>query len=187
MTQRNQLHLHPIDLSVYHGMIKHGMLTESDKVELIHGQIVTMSPKGSRHAACLSEVNRWLNQHVSRSMIVRPQDPIQIPNHSEPEPDLALVKFREDKYANGHPLPEEVLLVIEIADSSLDYDRRVKAPLYAEAGIPAYWIINLPDGVIEQHTQPLGDRYKTVRVLERGERLNLPGSDLGVLVEDWLL
>jgi Uma2 family endonuclease len=187
MTPQTQLSLHSIDLTVYHGMIEHGLLSEDDKVELISGKIVTMSPKGSRHAACLRKIMTWLPKRVGSRAQIQVQDPIQIPELSEPEPDLALVRPRADFYADRHPLPEEVLLIIEIADSSLDYDRNIKAPLYAAAGIPAYWIINLPEGVIEQHTQPLGDRYKAVRIMERGERLSLPASDLEVWVEDWLV
>ena len=187
MTQQTPLHLHPIDLSVYHSMIEHGMLSEADKVELIHGQLVTLSPKGSRHAGCLRKIMTWLPNQVGDRAQIQVQDPIQIPDISEPEPDLAFAKPRADFYAERHPLPDEVLLLIEIADSSLDYDRNIKGPLYAAAGIPAYWIINLPEQVVECHEAPWGERYKRVQVLQPRERLRFPALDIDADVADWLI
>ena len=177
----------PIKSAVFHRMIEAGLFGEKDHVELIHERLMDKGPKTPRHAACRSQVLAYLASRVGEEVGIQVQGSIYFPDHSQPEPDIALLRYRDDFHPDRYPLPDEVLLIIEIADSSLDYDRHIKGPLYAEAGIPAYWIINLQAGVIEAHTQPLGDRYKTVQVAERGERLSLPTSDLEVLVDDWLV
>ncbi len=182
-----QLRPFQIDLATYHRMVELGILGEDDSVELIEGQIVTMSPKGSRHAACLAKINDWLTPKLSGQAQLRLQDPIQIPDLSEPEPDLALVLPRADYYLDGHPLPKDVILLAEIAESSLKIDREVKVSLYARAGISAYWIINLVDGIIEVHQQPMGDRYKEVTMIQPEEIMVVPVLGLEFKASDWLL
>lgn len=167
----------------YHRMAEVGILSEDDRVELIEGEIVKMSPIGSRHAACVGRLNRLLQRLVRLDAIVRVQDPIRLDVYSEPEPDVALVKTRDDFYSREHPGPGDVLLLIEVADTSVERDLEAKLPLYARAGIPEVWLVNLPAETIEVNSRPDSGEYReTVRV-KRGETVtsrNIPGLDLGV-------
>ena len=150
-----QTTIRTFSLEEYHWLIEHGFFHEDERVELIQGILHQMSPKGLRHAACLTRGLRIFNAALSDRACVRAQDPITLPDsNSEPEPDLVVAQRREDDYASHHPLPENVLLVIEIANSSLDYDRRVKVPLYAAAGISEYWLVNLREDKIEVYREP---------------------------------
>lgn len=142
-------------LEEYHWLIEQGFFHEDERVELIEGVLHKMSPKGLRHAACLTRALRFFNAALGDRACVRAQDPITLPDSiSEPEPDLVVARRRDDDYVNHHPLPEDVALVVEIANSSLEYDRRVKVPLYAAAGITEYWIVNLREDLIEVYRQP---------------------------------
>lgn len=138
----------------YHAMTAAGILSEDERVELIAGEIVKMAPIGSRHAGCVKKLNRRLSRALGDRALVSIQDPILLGEGVEPEPDLALLRPREDDYTLSHPRPGDVLLVIEVADASLDYDRRVKIPLYAQAGVPEMWIVNLLQGEIEVYHGP---------------------------------
>jgi Uma2 family endonuclease len=167
----------------YHRMAEVGILSEDDRVELIEGEIVRMSAIGSRHAACVDRLNRLLNRFTNLSAIVRVQGPILLNGNSEPEPDISLLRPRDDFYTGGHPMPDDVLLLIEVADTSVERDLEVKLPLslYAQAGIPETWIVDLPAETIEVHSRPDGGEYReTVRV-KRGETLKsrtIPGLEL---------
>ncbi len=156
----------------YHQMAAGGILTEDDPVELIEGEIVEMPPMGSIHAACVSRLDRLLGRAVGEDTIVRVQLPVRLDEHSEPEPDLALVRPRPDFYAAAHPRPGDVLLAIEVADTTLRFDRSVKAPLYARAEIPEYWLVDLIGERVEVYRGPAAGTYQTVRAFRRGERLN---------------
>jgi Uma2 family endonuclease len=165
----------------YHRMAEVGILSEDDHVELIAGEILEMSPIGSRHAACVGRLNRILNRLVELDAIVRVQDPIRLDGYSEPEPDVALVKPRDDFYSREHPGPDDVLLLIEVADTSVERDLEMKLPLYARAGIPETWIVDLPTETIEVHSRPDSGEYReTVRV-KRSETVasrTLPGLEV---------
>src|SRR5205823_3647529 len=126
----------------YEEMIRVGVLTENDRVELIRGEIVPKMAIGPKHAICVKRFNRLLGQRVAGRAIVGIQDPVRLPD-SEPEPDVSLVRPPEERYLTGHPQPADVLLIIEVADSTLDDDRNVMLPLYAESGIQEFWIANL--------------------------------------------
>lgn len=178
---------HLLSIDDYHRMIKAGILTEQDQVELIRGEIVYMSPKGSRHASCIRKIVSWLPRLVGSQLQLQVQDPIRIPEWSEPEPDIALTKPRADFYVDEHPGPEDILLLIEVADTSLAIDRNMKAPVYAEAGIAEYWIINLPEQLIEVYRTPQGGRYKEMRIFEPGEMIRIPGLGAETPVADWLI
>jgi len=138
----------------YHQMVDAGILTENDKIELINGEFITMSPIGSKHASCVKRLNTLLSNQLQDDAIISVQDPIQADEYSEPEPDLAVLKPRADFYADGHPQPSDVLIVIEVSDSTLGFDKEVKLPLYAKAGIPEAWVINLPENTVEIYTTP---------------------------------
>ena len=144
----------------YYRMAEAAILTEEDRVELIAGQIVAMSPIGSRHAACVDRLNGLLHRQPGSAFIVRVQSPIRLNAYSEPEPDLVLLHPRADFYAAAHPSATDVLLAVEVADTSADYDRAVKLPLYARAGLPEVWLIDLQEGRIEVYARPQGGAYQ---------------------------
>ncbi len=138
---------------------------------------------GDEHAACVKRLNRLFSRLFGDQAVVSIQDPIRLAD-SEPEPDVALAKPRDDFYASGKPEPADLLLVVEVADTSLDADREVKRPLYAENGIVEYWIVNLAEACIEVHRQPRPDgTYQEVRTLRRGQTIDLaalPGCTVAV-------
>jgi Uma2 family endonuclease len=164
-----------------------GVFTKNARLELIEGEIIEMSPIGSRHAACVKFLSRFLNRTVGEIALVSTQDPIRLNDFSEPEPDLALLRLRDDFYRDAHPTPADVLLIIEVADTTLAYDRQVKAPLYAKAGVAEVWIVNLTDEQIEVYTEPAGGTYQTVSNFLRGEEVRaLTIANLAVGVGDVL-
>jgi Uma2 family endonuclease len=130
-----------------------------------------MSPIGSRHAACVKRLNRLFSQRVGKRAIVSVQDPIRLSEHSEPQPDLALLQAHPDFYFEAHPEPQHVLLVVEVAETSVEYDREVKLPLYARAGIVEVWLVDLAAELIEIHRQPSPASYEQVRQVRGGQRL----------------
>jgi len=153
----------------YHRMAGARIFGEDDRVELIEGEIVEMSPIGSRHGACVKRLNSLFSERLGRRAIVSVQDPVRIGEHSEPQPDLALLMPRPDFYASAHPGPEEVLLVVEVAETSADVDREVKLPLYARAGLPEVWLVDLAEERIEVYRQPRPQGYQEVQRLGRGQ------------------
>ncbi|MCI0396492.1 MAG: Uma2 family endonuclease [Chloroflexi bacterium] len=167
----------------YDQMIAAGILTEDDRVELIQGEIIVMSPLGSRHAACVSRLNWLFSRGLGEAAIVRVQDPIHLDERSEPEPDVALVQPRPDFYAQAHPEPEDVLLIVEVADTSLAYDRQVKIPLYARAGVGEVWLVNLNDHTMTVYRRPTLAGYSETTRFRPGQSLSpqaFPGLALDV-------
>lgn len=167
-------------LSEYHHLAEIGFFGEDDRVELIYGQIVEMAAKGTAHEVCITRLLRELPKLISDRATIRCQSPIVLLTNSEPEPDFTIVQNRDDDYLNSHPKPENVLLVIEISDSSLDYDQAVKLPLYAEAGISDYWLFNLIDNQLEVYNEPYQDLqgkfgYSTKRILLPHKKVTIPG------------
>ena len=167
----------------YHRMAEAGILSEDDRVELIDGEIVRMSPIGNRHAWCVRRLVQLLTRRTGdHEAIVDSQNPIRLGPYSEPQPDVVVLRFREDYYPE-HPTPTDVLLVIEVADTSLAYDRQVKLPLYAQAGIPEVWLVDLTGDAIERHSEPSEGGYRRVERVGRGETLvslSLPSLTLRV-------
>lgn len=152
-------------------MAEVGILTENDHVELIEGEIVEMTPIGSRHAAAVARLTRVLNQVLGTEVLVWVQNPVRLSLDSEPEPDLALLKSKDDFYASGHPSASDVLLLIEVAESSARYDREVKVPLYAGCGIPEVWLVDLEADKIIAYADPENRTYSSVCEFRRGERV----------------
>ncbi len=148
-----------------------GVLNEDDRVELIEGEILTMSPIGSPHAACVNRLNAALTRILGQTAIVSVQNPIRLSEYSEPQPDIALLRPRADFYASGHPTPADVLLIMEVAESSLAYDRDLKIPAYAQAGIPEVWLWDLEDGVVSRYSRLLNGKDRDVQRAQRGESL----------------
>jgi Uma2 family endonuclease len=161
---------HRITVEEYHRMGEAGIFSEGDRVELIEGEIIDLAPIGTRHAEAVSRLARLFIQKTP--LVERVQDPIRLPGESEPQPDLAIVANRS--YAEAHPGPEDVLLLIEVADASIDYDRRVKIPLYARHGIPEVWLVDLGEGIIEGFRKPAGEGYREVRRHRPGEPIRPP-------------
>jgi Uma2 family endonuclease len=168
----------------YHAMAEAGILAEDDHVELVSGEIVQMSPIGPRHAACVDRLDDLLRESAPRgTAIIRVRSPIAVGEHHEPEPDISVLRFRPDYYAGGLPVPADVLLVIEVADTSPEHDRDVKLAVYARAGIPESWLADLRGGALERHTEPSADGYRLVTRAGRGQVLGstvLPSLALDV-------
>ena len=140
-----------------------GILCPDDRVELIDGEVVAKSVIGSRHAASVDRANRAFMTTAGANAIVRVQGPVRLDPYNEPEPDLALLRPQVDYYASGHPGPPEILLLVEVADSSLAYDRDVKALMYARFGVPEYWLVDLNEKVLLRFGEPSGGVYHTIR------------------------
>ena len=165
-------------LDEYHRLTELGFFHEDDRVELIRGQIIQMAAKGTPHTTCCTKLIRELSRLLGERATLKCQDPIVLPSDSEPEPDFVIVKNRDDDYLSGHPTPEDILLVIEIADSSLDYDQEIKLPLYAEAGIEYYWIFNLKDNQLETYSKPYQKQQKSFAYSK--QQIFLPNQTVSV-------
>ena len=152
-------------------MLQAGILGEDDRVELLDGEIVTMAPIGSRQQACVDWLTELFSPHVSKRAILRVQGPVRLGEHSEPQPDVSLLKPRADFYAQAHPKSEDVLLINEVTETSVAYDREAKLPLYSRSGVPEVWLIDLSQERIEVYRQAFPQGYQRVAHLRRGERL----------------
>ena len=167
----------------YHRMAEVGILTETDRVELIDGEIVEMAPVGSRHASVVKRLNALLTGRLGARAIVSVQDPVQLSKESEPQPDVVLLRPTPDFYAGSHPEPVDTLLLIEVADTSLLYDRGVKLPRYATARVIEVWIVDLAEDAVEVCRTPGPDGYRDVVRVPRGGSLSpvaFPDLTLGV-------
>lgn len=153
----------------YHRMGETGILREDDRVELIDGEIIAMSPFGPRHNAAVNRAMRALVMGVGDTAIVQSQGSVRLDLYREPQPDLVLLSPRADFYASRHAGPDDIMLIVEIADSSIEYDREVKARVYAGSGVREYWIADLGTGVVECCSEPRDGAYQSVRRYQRGE------------------
>lgn len=145
-----------------------GIFSRDARLELIEGEIFEMSPIGNAHAACVKFLNGLLNRLFGGTLIIGVQDPIRLNDFSEPQPDLSLLRWRDDYYRDAHPTPAEVLLVIEVADTTVVADRKIKLPLYARVGIAEAWLVNIPEERIEIYSAPLDGSYQRAEVFGRG-------------------
>jgi len=159
----------------YHRMGETGILREVDRVELIEGEIVAMPPIGSPHGGGVKHLIRLLTSAVGERAIVAAQDPIMLRPRSEPQPDLALLRPRVDFYAGSHPTAADVLLLIEVADSSLHYDLHVKVPLYARQDIAEVWVVDLAHRKVLRFRQPQGVGYRDQGPIDLKTPIALPG------------
>ena len=157
-----QTQYRPFTVDEYYRMVEAKILTEEDRVELIAGDIINKRPIGSCHAACVDRLNGLFHRQLGNDFIVRVQSPIRLDDYSAPEPDLVLLKPREDFYADAHPSADDVLVVIEVGDTSATHDREVKIPLYAEANIPEVWLVDLHENRIEIYADPANGTYRQV-------------------------
>jgi len=155
----------------FHQIIAARILDEDDRVELINGVISQMSPMNARHGGCINRMITLLRHLDESRYIVTVQNPIDLLPHSEVYPDLAIARFRADFYATSHPTAADILIVIEVADTTLRSDRRLKAPLYAGAGIAEYWIVALNEEIVEQYSEPNNNTYQTMVQYQRDQML----------------
>ena len=167
----------------YHKMIDAGVFVGNSDYELIEGEIVKKMTQGDLHIACINRLTRIFSRVLNDDVILSVQNAVVVGDISEPEPDVTLLKFREDFYASGKATAEDVFLLIEVSDSTVKYDRDVKIPLYAEAEVPEVWLVNLPRQILEVYTQPEKGKYKIVRKYAKNETASpilLPELELKV-------
>jgi Uma2 family endonuclease len=155
----------------YQRMGQVGILLEGDRVELIDGEVVAMTPIGPRHNASVAQTNRALVRAAGDDAIVLPQGSVRLDLYYEPQPDIVLLRPRSDFYASRHAGPDDILLIVEIAESSIEYDRDVKAPIYAAAGIPEYWVIDLNTKLVWRDSSPERGEYQSVEQYSRGQSI----------------
>ncbi len=154
---------HRLNVDDYHRMAEAGILSEDDRVELIDGDLIDMAPIGQGHAGVVNGLNHALSMAFGGQAIVSVQNPLRLDRLNEPQPDVVVLRPRDDFYQHGTPAgPADVLLLVEVADSTLRYDRAVKLPLYASAGITEVWIVDLRRRVVDVHLTPAGDGYATI-------------------------
>ena len=157
----------------YYKMLEAGVLTENERVELIRGEIVEMSPIGIHHAACVDRINELFILGLAKTVTVGIQDPVRLNDNSEPQPDISLLQRRPDFYQTRHPQPEDIFLLIEVSDTTVKYDQEVKIPLYAENNIVEVWLVDLTQQCLEVYRQPTANGYEIVQTFQRGETVTI--------------
>jgi Uma2 family endonuclease len=175
------------DVDDYHRMAQAGILSEDDRVELIDGEIVAMTPIGPRHNAVVDRVTRALVMAAGEQAIVRVQGSVRLSRFLEPQPDFVLLHPAPDFYASRLPGSSDILLVIEIAETSVQYDREVKARIYARSGVREYWLVDLGDRSVSCYSGPGGDAYQTRRECRAGQTLAPEGLPQCAIPVDVLL
>jgi Uma2 family endonuclease len=160
-----------ITVTEYHQMAEMGIFHPEERLELISGQIIKMAAKGTTHEAAITRTQRIFNQRLGDKVLIRTQSPIKLDDYSEPEPDIAIVKTNALDYEDHHPQPSEIFLIIEIADSSLKYDREVKTSAYAKSGIIDYWVLDLNGRKLYVYRLPNAEGYQSESIL--GENLTI--------------
>jgi len=155
----------------YHRMWDADLFSGDKRFELIRGDILEMPNGRPQHSSRVNRLTHLFTRRLGDSIIVSVQNPFTIDTYSEPVPDVSILKPRADFYAKGHPLPEDVLLLIEIAQATLRFDTWIKGPLYAEAGIAEYWIVNVAEDVLEVRSEPVNGRYSRHDVYKRGDKV----------------
>lgn len=169
----------------YHRMAEAGVFGPEERVELIDGEIIEMSPIGPRHAGCVINVNRILLTRLGDRAVISPQNPVIIRPRSEPQPDMLVLRPRDVSYSRAHPTPEDVLLAIEVGDTTVRFDRIVKARLYARARIREYWLIDAGRESVDVFRTPEGEGYASFATVGRGGSLApLAFTDLVVAVDE---
>lgn len=160
---------HRWTVAKYHRMVETGLLSEADRVELIEGELFAMAPIGSPHGGEVNYLVRCFAALMAQDKIVLAvQNPVTLPDDSEPQPDIAVLRWRDDFYRKSHPLPEDVLLIIEVADTTAQYDRDIKIPLYARHHIPEVWLVDLQQRRLESYRQPEQGEYRQVNFFSKG-------------------
>jgi Uma2 family endonuclease len=172
-------------LQDYHQMIETGLLDER-QVELICGEIIEMSPEGAPHSAYCSEIGEYLRRVLGSRAKIREAHPITLPDNSEPEPDIAVVKNRSTLYRDQHPQPEDIFWLIEVANSTLAKDLGIKKDTYAQAGIEEYWVLNLQDLVLVVFSDLTDSAYRSTTSFTNGIITPLAFPDISIDVQQLL-
>jgi Uma2 family endonuclease len=178
-----ELKRHRFTVDEYYRMAAAGILGEDSRVELIEGEIVDTPPIGPGHGSTVKRTATLFHRRFDGVALVSVQDPVRLGPYNEPEPDLALLRPRDDFYASAHPTPADVLLVVEVADSTLASDLSIKVPLYARCGVVETWLVDLPHAAVHIYRDPSPDGYHLVQTVRRGERiapLAFPDRELDV-------
>jgi len=163
--------LHRFSAEEYHRLVEVGILASKDRVELIDGAIHDMSPIGPLHGGVVNRLIRFFGNKAKNRWIISAQNPVGLDKFSEPQPDVVLLKPAPDDYVSHHPAPDDVYLLIEVSDSTLDFDRGKKLRLYARAGISEFWIVNLQDSTVEVYREPHFTGYENRAVFKAGEKV----------------
>jgi Uma2 family endonuclease len=167
----------------YHRMIEAGIFNENNRVELIEGELIEMAAAGGRHIATVNDLTMWFAPRLLGRAIVSVQNPVQL-SRSEPEPDVALIRPRPDRPRTAVPQAEDVFLIIEVSDASFGYDHGTKVPIYAAAGIPEVWVVDLVRRRVLVHRSPDGDLYREALVIDRGTLPPVAFPDLAISVDE---
>lgn len=176
-----------ISAEEYQRMIEAGIFHEDERIELIEGRIVQMSPKNLKHALATTRSNRCFQRLSGDRAFVRVQDPILLNDFSEPEPDIVLVAPPDERYLENHPKPEDIFLVLEIADSSLVYDRDEKGPLFAQNGVVQYCLLNLQSRELEDYRDPSSNGYRSKQTYTEDQSFTLVAfPKISIKVKDLL-
>ncbi|HFC00952.1 MAG TPA: Uma2 family endonuclease [Phaeodactylibacter sp.] len=173
-----------ITVDEYYKMAEVGILKPADRVELIEGEILTMSPINSPHMGMVNILTRFFFKEVGDNATISVQHPILLNEISEPEPDIVLAKFRLDGYSKNKITPSDIFLLVEVSDSTIAYDRETKIPLYAKANIQEYWIVNIQKKQIEQYTQPKGNKYLSKKIIKKSGTISCTTIDFSLNAGD---
>ena len=174
-----------ITVAEYDRMIEAGIYTENDRLELLNGRIIQIMPKGKRHASTNDKIARFFYRVFDEKIIIRNQNPIILDDFSEPEPDIVLANWSENEYVENHPTPKDILLVMEISDTTLAYDRDDKARAYSRNGIAQYLLLNLQNETVEDYRSPEADGYGSKQTYRSGEAFNLVAfPEIEIKVDD---
>ena len=171
----------------YHKMIAAEVFNKEDRIELIRGEIIQMPPLGSRHAAYVDRLTELFILRLTGRVTVRGQNPVELDNNSEPQPDLTIAQRRPDFYETGHPQLENIFLLIEVADTTIKSDREVKIPLYAEADIPEVWLLDINKQCLEVYREPSVNGYQNVQKLQEGQTVSIQAFPDVVFAVDEIL
>lgn len=161
----------------YYKMADAGILKPKEKLELINGEIFNRAASSAKRASYIMRINALFLEIFGDSVILSIHHPVRLSKYSEPEPDIAILKFRADYYTETHPSSEDVILLIEVSDSSVNVDKTIKLPLYAKSGIQEFWIVNLKSNQIEVYKKPKGDTYKTKEIYKKEKSIKLESLD----------
>ncbi|MGI9054925.1 MAG: Uma2 family endonuclease [Pyrinomonadaceae bacterium] len=176
-----------ITVAEYDRMIEAGIYTENDRIELLNGEIIELMPKGPKHVYFNEKIADILKEKLGKTADVRSQNPIILDDFSEPEPDIVLAIPPRENYLENHPTASNILLVMEISDTTLTYDREAKAKAYSRNGIEQYLLLNLQNGTLEDYRQPGEDGYQFKRTLRKGDSLNLVAfPEIEIKIDDWV-
>lgn len=173
-TAHETARIHRLTVAAYHRMGEVGILAPDLRTELIEGEIVEMPPIGHTHGGTVNYLSNRLKESIGSAVIVAVQNPVQLSELSEPQPDIALLRPRTDYYREAHPRPDDVLLVIEVAEKTLRYDRDVKLPLYAKAGIPEAWLVDLKAETLTVCNDPSSTQYQEIVIIDDLTQVDVP-------------